>query len=119
MGSIRFTIPMSLYKFVFVCLILHIEAKDLVVNKAARMMLYCIGHRPALPHPLESMLVRARTVTVSGACLALTNILNKVDSERSCLTCVLNNIAPSLLRYSKQICLLNGTNLKDFIQVLI
>ena len=53
MGSIRFTIPMSLYKFVFVCLILHIEAKDLVVNKAARMMLYCIGHRPALPHPLE------------------------------------------------------------------
>ena len=28
-------------KFVFVCLILHIEAKDLVVNKAARMMLYC------------------------------------------------------------------------------
>ena len=40
MGSIRFTIPMSLYKFVFVCLILHIEAKDLVVNKAARMMLY-------------------------------------------------------------------------------
>ena len=55
MESIRFTIPMSLYKFVFVCLILHIEAKDLVVNKAARMMLYCIGHRPALPHPLESM----------------------------------------------------------------
>ena len=48
-------------------------------------MLYCIGHRPALPHPLESMLVRARTVTVSGACLALTNILNKVYSERSCL----------------------------------
>ena len=47
MGSIRFTIPMSLYKFVFVCLILHIEAKDLVVNKAARMMLYCIGHRNA------------------------------------------------------------------------
>ena len=42
-------------KFVFVCLILHIEAKDLVVNKAARMMLYCIGHRPALPHPFESM----------------------------------------------------------------
>ena len=60
MGSIRFTIPMSLYKFVFVCLILHIEVKDLVVNKAARMVLY-----------------------------------------------------------SKQKCLLNGTNLKDFIQVLI
>ena len=36
MGSIRFTIPISLYKFVFVCLILHIEAKDLVVNKAAK-----------------------------------------------------------------------------------
>ena len=52
MGSIRFTMNC---KFVFVCLILHIEAKDLVVNKAARMMLYCIGHRPALPHPLESM----------------------------------------------------------------
>ena len=89
------------------------------MNKAARMMLYCIGHRPALPHPLESMLVRARTVTVSGACLALTNILNKVYSERSCLTCVLNNIAPSSLLYFKQKRLLNRTNLKDFIQVLI
>lgn len=55
MESIRFTIPMSLYKFAFVCLILPIETKDVVLNKAARMVLYCIGHRPAPPHPLESM----------------------------------------------------------------
>ena len=50
---------------------------------------------------------------------AFSNILNEVYSERSCLTCVLNNIAPSSLLYSKQKCLLNGMNLKDFIQVLI
>ena len=110
---------MSLYKFAFVCLILPIETKDVVLNKAARMVLYCIGHRPLYLIPLKVCNVRARTVTVSGACLALTNILNKVYSERSCLTCVLNNIAPSSLLYSKQKCLLNGTNLKDFIQVLI
>ena len=56
------------------------------------------------------LLIKSQTVTVSGACLALTNILNKVYSERSCLTCVLNNIAPSSLCYSKQKGLLNGTN---------
>ena len=53
MGSIRFTIPMSLYKFAFVC-------------------------------------------------LALTNILNKVYSERSCLTCVLNNKETKALGYSNE-----------------
>ena len=52
---------------------------------------YYHEHRLALPHPFESMLVRARTVTVCGACLALTNILNKVYSERSCLTCAHGN----------------------------
>ncbi len=41
--------------------------------------------------PLKVCNVRARTVTVCGACLALTNILNKVYSERSCLTCAHGN----------------------------
>ena len=63
---------------------------------------YYHEHRLALPHPFESMLVRARTVTVSGACLALTNILNKVYSERSCLTCVLNNKETKALGYSNE-----------------
>ena len=109
------------FKFVFsLSEFSSIEAKDLVVNKAARYGCYIASDTGSLYLiPLKVCNVRARTVTVSGACLALTNILNKVYSERSCLTCVLNNIAPSLLRYSKQICLLNGTNLKDFIQVLI
>ena len=37
------------------------------------------------------LLIKSQTVTVSGACLALTNILNKVYSERSCLTCAHGN----------------------------
>ena len=69
--------------------------------------------------PLTICNEKARTLTVCDSCLAFSNRFCKVYSERSCLTCVLNNIAPSLLCYSKQICLLNGTNLKDFIQVLI
>ncbi len=43
-----------------------------------------------------------RAVTVSGACLALTNIRNKVYSERSCLTCVLNNKETKALGYSNE-----------------
>ena len=48
------------------------------------------------------LLIKSQTVTVSGACLALTNILNKVYSERSSLTCVLNNKETKALGYSNE-----------------
>ena len=35
-------------------------------------------------------------------CLSLTNIRNKVYSERSCLTCVLNNKETKALGYSNE-----------------
>ena len=61
-----------------------------------------IGTGPLYLIPLKVCNIRARTVTVCGACLALTNILNKVYSERSCLTCVLNNKETKALGYSNE-----------------
>ena len=74
-------------------------------------MLYCIGNYITLKEGGSKSQNSYREWCLSGSY----TILNKVRTTPALH--VSSTIAPSPLFYSKQRCLLNGTNLKDFIQV--